>query len=136
MTELEPVGNQLVIVTLVFGVVALATLSIRIWFRIRSNKYDVSDTCLIAAMVCSFTHHSKFLLTNIVVMWNCSKRHSNYSRRSIRLWQSKHRHSSPLENLYVACEIGIHQPNRLQAYNTPLQAVALLAISGHVLHFD
>ncbi|KAF2632006.1 hypothetical protein BU25DRAFT_487580 [Macroventuria anomochaeta] len=52
MAELEPVGHQLVIVTLVFGIVAFVTLSIRIGFRTRSRKYDVSDTCLIAAMVC------------------------------------------------------------------------------------
>lgn len=51
MPELEPVGYQLVIVTLVFCTVALVTLSIRIGFRVRNKKYDVSDTCLIAAMV-------------------------------------------------------------------------------------
>ncbi|KAJ4349267.1 hypothetical protein N0V95_004697 [Ascochyta clinopodiicola] len=52
MAELEPVGHQLVTVTLVFGILALATLAIRIGFRVRNKKYDVSDTCLIAAMVC------------------------------------------------------------------------------------
>ncbi|KAF9696072.1 hypothetical protein EKO04_006133 [Ascochyta lentis] len=52
MAELEPVGHQLVTVTLVFGILALATLSIRIGFRLRNRKYDVSDTCLIAAMMC------------------------------------------------------------------------------------
>ncbi|KAJ8110056.1 hypothetical protein OPT61_g6996 [Boeremia exigua] len=52
MAELEPVGHQLVIVTLVFGIAALATLSVRLGFRLRSRKYDVSDTCLVAAMIC------------------------------------------------------------------------------------
>ncbi|KAF1931023.1 uncharacterized protein M421DRAFT_364479 [Didymella exigua CBS 183.55] len=52
MAELEPAGHQLVIVTVVFGLVAFFTLSVRIGFRIRSRKYDVSDTCLIAAMIC------------------------------------------------------------------------------------
>ncbi|KAH6614943.1 hypothetical protein C7974DRAFT_379844 [Boeremia exigua] len=52
MSELEPIGHQLVIVTLVFGTVALATLSIRLGFRIQRRKYDVSDTCLVAAMIC------------------------------------------------------------------------------------
>jgi hypothetical protein len=51
MADLEPVGHQLVIVTLVFGSLALATLSLRIAFRIRHRQYDISDTCLMAAMV-------------------------------------------------------------------------------------
>jgi hypothetical protein len=51
MADLEPVGHQLVIDTLVFGSLAMATLSLRIAFRLHHGKYDSSDTCLIAAMV-------------------------------------------------------------------------------------
>jgi hypothetical protein len=65
MAELEPVGHQLVIVTLVFGSLALAILSLRIAFRIRQKKYDISDTCLIAAMVRTpFSPPSLLQLTN------------------------------------------------------------------------
>jgi hypothetical protein len=51
MTELQPIGHNLVIVTFVFGSVAFATLFVRLWFRARQRKYDTSDTLLIAAMV-------------------------------------------------------------------------------------
>jgi len=51
MAELEPIGYQLVIITFVFGFVALATLAVRLWFRVRQKKYDISDSCLVAAMV-------------------------------------------------------------------------------------
>ncbi|KAF1840636.1 uncharacterized protein K460DRAFT_410052 [Cucurbitaria berberidis CBS 394.84] len=53
MADLEPIGYQLVITTFVFGFVALSTLVIRLWFRARYRKYDVSDLCLIAAMICA-----------------------------------------------------------------------------------
>jgi hypothetical protein len=49
--NLEPIGYQLVVITFVFGFVALATLSVRLWFRVRQKKFDVSDSLLIAAMV-------------------------------------------------------------------------------------
>jgi hypothetical protein len=51
-TDLEPIGYQLAIVTFVFGNLVLTTLSVRVWFRLSRKKYDVSDSCLIAAMVC------------------------------------------------------------------------------------
>lgn len=51
MANLEPIGYQLVITTFVFGFVALTTLLIRLWFRVRQRKYDASDHCLVAAMV-------------------------------------------------------------------------------------
>jgi hypothetical protein len=50
-TDLEPIGYQLAIITFVFGFLALATLSVRLWFRVRQRKYEVSDSCLVAAMV-------------------------------------------------------------------------------------
>jgi hypothetical protein len=50
-SNLEPIGYQLVVITFVFGFVALATLGVRLWFRLRQKKYDISDSCLIAAMV-------------------------------------------------------------------------------------
>ncbi|KAH7357509.1 hypothetical protein BKA66DRAFT_445549 [Pyrenochaeta sp. MPI-SDFR-AT-0127] len=53
MANLEPIGYQLVIVTFVFGFVALATLLFRLWFRVRQRKYDASDSCLVAAMTCA-----------------------------------------------------------------------------------
>ncbi|KAF2125597.1 hypothetical protein P153DRAFT_434616 [Dothidotthia symphoricarpi CBS 119687] len=53
MADLEPIGYQLVIITVVFGFIALATLSVRVWFRLRQGKHDASDTCLIAAMTCA-----------------------------------------------------------------------------------
>jgi hypothetical protein len=53
MADLEPIGYQLLIITFVFGFVALATLSMRVWFRVRQKKYDASDSCLIVAMVSS-----------------------------------------------------------------------------------
>jgi hypothetical protein len=51
MDDLVPIGYQLIIVTFVSGFVSLATLSVRLWFRVRQRKDDVSDTFLIAAMV-------------------------------------------------------------------------------------
>ncbi|KAH8725017.1 hypothetical protein GQ44DRAFT_772422 [Phaeosphaeriaceae sp. PMI808] len=47
MANLEPIGYQQVIVTFVFGFVALSTLIIRVWFRVRQRKFDSSDICAI-----------------------------------------------------------------------------------------
>jgi hypothetical protein len=89
MTELEPVGHQLVIVTSVFGVLAMLTLSVRIGFRIRSRKYDVSDTCLVAAMVRVPHSFIQILLTRIADLRHHTERHPDCSSGSIRLWQSE-----------------------------------------------
>lgn len=136
MAELEPVGHQLVIVTSVFGLLALLTLSVRIGFRIRSRKYDVSDTCLIAAMVRVFQFLTWVLLTNNKDLQHHPERNSNYSGRGIRIWQSESRHRRQLKDFIMARKIGLHQPGGLQAYDTSMQAVTLLAVSKHVLHVD
>lgn len=85
MAQLEPVGHQLVIVTLVFGIAALATLSVRLGFRIKNRKYDVSDTCLVAAMVCFTINERSSFLTDRTGLWPDPKRHSDRSRREVRL---------------------------------------------------
>lgn len=136
MTQLEPVGHQLVIVTVVFGLVALATLSIRMAFRIRSRRYDASDTCLIAAMVCFSTNQPRHTLTVCTGMRHHSEHHSNHSRRSFRLWKSKSRHPSRLEIIHVAHKTGVHQPNRFQAHDTSVQAFTLFFVPEHVFHID
>lgn len=89
MAELEPVGHQLVIVTLLFGIVAFITLSVRIGFRIRNRKYDVSDTCLVAAMVRSSHFSHQALLTDIIDLWCHAERYSDHSCRSVRIWKAK-----------------------------------------------
>lgn len=89
MAELEPVGHQLVIVTSVFGLLALLTLSVRIGFRIRSRKYDVSDTCLIAAMVRVVRLITCALLTKVTDLRHHTERYPDCSSRSVRLWQSE-----------------------------------------------
>lgn len=90
MSELEPIGHQLVIVTLVFGVASLATLSIRIGFRVRTRKYDVSDTCLVAAMVGLLPSDDLTVsLTASTDMWHHTECNSDCARRCVRLRKSK-----------------------------------------------
>jgi len=51
MIEPEPIGFQLVVVTLVFGILALTILSVRLWSRVDRRKQDASDLCLVLAIV-------------------------------------------------------------------------------------
>lgn len=87
MAELKPIGHNLVIVTFVFGAVVLTTLAVRLWFRARNRKYDASDSCLIAAMVCRFSSDTlATVLTSSVLIW--CLRYAPYSKAPFSSYSS------------------------------------------------
>lgn len=135
MSEIEPVGHQLVIVTSVFGLVAFAILFVRVVFRIRSRKYDVSDTFLVAAMVCviPLTNIIKSL-TTLTDVRHHPERYPDQSCRCLRIRETKSQHSGRSAQLVMAGNSGLSQSDRLQTHDTSLQTLALLVIPNNVLY--